>query len=76
MKKESSGSVGLGLCEVLTVVFIVLKLCGVISWSWWWILSPLWIGFIIGVLILAGVIIYYVLDARKYKKKGKGKWKF
>lgn len=31
------------ICDVLTVVFIVLKLVGVISWSWWWVLAPFWI---------------------------------
>ena len=39
-------NVDLGL---LTIVFIVLKLCGVISWSWLWVLSPIWI---LGLLIL------------------------
>lgn len=29
--------------ELLTVVFIVLKLVGVIAWSWWWVLAPTWI---------------------------------
>ncbi len=29
---------------VLGIVFIVLKLCGVIDWSWWWVLAPFWIG--------------------------------
>ena len=34
----------MNLFEVLLIIFIVLKLCGVIAWSWWWVLSPLWIG--------------------------------
>lgn len=38
---------------VLLVVFIVLKLTGVIAWSWLWVLSPLWIGLIL--LILANL---------------------
>ena len=29
--------------ELLFLAFIVLKLCGVIDWSWWWVLSPFWI---------------------------------
>lgn len=37
--------------DVLLIVFIVLKLCGVIAWSWWWVLSPIWIG-ILWVLFL------------------------
>lgn len=38
---------------LLLVVFIVLKLCGVIAWSWLWVLSPLWIGLIL--LIIANL---------------------
>lgn len=46
----SSGG-GIGLTGILLIVFIVLKLVGVISWSWWWVLSPLWIELILIVLI-------------------------
>lgn len=49
---------GVGLLEVLTIVFIVLKLCGLISWSWWLVLMPLWIelGVIVVLLIILVVI--------------------
>jgi hypothetical protein len=43
-------SISLG--AVLGIVFIVLKLVGVISWSWLWVLSPLWISLIFDVIIL------------------------
>jgi hypothetical protein len=43
---------GNGFAGLLTIVFIVLKLTGVINWSWWWILSPLWIGFIISAIVI------------------------
>jgi len=33
--------------EALTVLFIGLKLTGQIDWSWWWVLSPLWIGLLV-----------------------------
>lgn len=42
---------------LLTIAFIVLKLCEVISWSWWWVLSPLWISFSLGVIIFVCVFI-------------------
>jgi hypothetical protein len=42
----------LGILDVLLVVFIVLKLCGVIAWSWWWVLSPLWITLAIALIVL------------------------
>ena len=38
---------GLGICGVLTLIFVVLKLVGVINWSWIWVLSPEWISWLI-----------------------------
>ena len=56
---EQATSGGMGLVSVLTIVFIVLKLTKVISWSWWWVLSPLWISAIFGVfaLLIVGIVI-------------------
>ena len=42
---------GISGLEVLTIVFIALKLLGKITWSWWWVLSPIWITMIIVVII-------------------------
>ena len=55
-----SYSGGIGFTGLLTIVFIILKLVGTIDWSWWWVLSPLWITFIIGMLgfILLIIVIY------------------
>jgi hypothetical protein len=40
------------LCNIILLVFIVLKLVGTIDWSWWWVTSPLWgqcfLGFVVG----------------------------
>ena len=49
--------IGLGFCDVLCLVFIVLKLLGVISWSWVWVLCPIWIPtiFIIIIAIIAAI---------------------
>lgn len=49
---RSSG--GIGATGVLAIVFIVLKLVGVINWSWFWVLSPLWITFVL--IIILGII--------------------
>ncbi len=82
MDNKNSGSGGLALSEVLLVVFIVLKLLGVIDWSWWWVLSPLWISLIIVVLILGGLFIYYLHEDRKYtkvygkRKEPRKRWRF
>lgn len=51
--KSSSGSGGVGVTGLLQVAFIVLKLCKVIDWSWWWVLSPTWIATALVLVILA-----------------------
>lgn len=53
---SSSSSSGIGFTGLLTIAFIVLKLTGVIAWSWWWVLSPLWIGALIVAAVLAVVV--------------------
>ena len=55
---KGSSSKGLGLGDVLAVVFIVLKLIGVIDWSWWWVLAPVWIPVII--VVIAYIVISIV----------------
>lgn len=42
-KSSSSSSGGVGFVGLLTILFIGLKLTGYIDWSWWWVLSPIWI---------------------------------
>lgn len=42
---------------LLQITFIVLKLCGVINWSWVWVLSPLWIGTIIAIICIVLIVI-------------------
>ena len=53
---KSSGS-GIGFGGLLCLAFIVLKLCGVINWSWLWVLSPIWISIILVVLLVIVVAI-------------------
>lgn len=50
LKNNRGESDGISLCGVLLIVFIVLKLCKLIDWSWLWVLSPLWIPFVIFIL--------------------------
>lgn len=46
--------------SLLTILFIGLKLGKVIDWSWWWVLSPLWISLGIGVVIFLIILIFGV----------------
>ena len=51
-QSSNASSGGVSFAGLLTIVFIVLKLTGTIAWSWWWVLSPIWISFILGLLII------------------------
>lgn len=53
--KQTSG--GIDFTDLLTIVFIILKLCGVIAWSWWWVLAPLWISAILWVILVVIVLL-------------------
>ena len=56
---NSSGGGGIGFVGLLQIAFIVLKLTGYISWSWWWVLSPMWISAaivaVVGVICVAAI---------------------
>ena len=62
MADTNSTSGGIGFAGILTVLFIGLKLGKVIDWSWWWVLSPLWISFgvVIVVLVIVALIAWLV----------------
>jgi len=47
-----NSSNGISVPDILTIVFIVLKLTGTIDWSWWWVLCPLWIPLLVIVLVI------------------------
>ena len=49
---------GIGFSGLLTIVFIVLKLCGVINWSWIWVFSPMWINAALCVAIILIIEIF------------------
>ena len=65
MKSTASG--GIGLCSLLTVLFVGLKLCTQIDWSWWWVLSPLWIPWAITFVVI-GVLVVIVVALKVLEK--------
>lgn len=68
MSKESTSTTGgIGFLGVLTIAFIVLKLCHVIEWSWWWVLSPIWIPLSILVLIWIVFLIFISIKKKRYR---------
>lgn len=60
----------IGFCGALTLLFIALKLCGTITWSWLWVLSPLWIGLSTFFVVLAVFSIVSIILLTR-EKKGK-----
>ena len=60
--KTQSVSVNFPFFGILTLIFITLKLTGYITWSWLWILAPMWtpIAFVIGFLLFGGIIAVIV----------------
>jgi hypothetical protein len=52
---------------LLLILFIALKLCGVISWSWWWVLAPLWMlpAVVLGICSVIGIIAFICWLARR-----------
>lgn len=72
MKTKVKNVKGVGFAQLLTIAFIVLKLTNVIAWSWWWVLSPLWISFALYVLFTGLALIIVILgwdEAKKTFKK-------
>ena len=57
MSSSSSSSGGISFTGALTILFIGLKLGHVINWSWWWVLSPIWISLLIGIAFLTILLI-------------------
>lgn len=55
---ENTSSSGIGFTGLLTIVFVTLKLLDYITWSWWWVVSPIWIPI---VLLVGGFIIFVIV---------------
>ena len=72
--KNKSASGGIGFTGLLTIAFIVLKLCNVIDWSWWWVLSPLWISVSVAILILVIFVTITTANAKADHNKAKKRW--
>lgn len=60
----STSSGGIGFLGLLTIVFITLKLTGYITWSWLWVVSPLWIGLLISLVFFVIALIIMGLATR------------
>jgi len=66
-KNNTTVNTGMKFCDVLLIVFVVLKLCKVINWSWWWVLSPFWIPFALWLMLLIITVAAELLYKLKHK---------
>ena len=69
MDNNTSGS-GIGITSVLTIVFVILKLTGVIAWSWWLVLLPTIITVGLGIII---TIVFGVISGIMISRKNGGR---
>lgn len=61
-KFDKQTSKSAGFCDILLIAFIVLKLCHVINWSWWWVLAPFWIPLLIATI---AVVIITIIERKQ-----------
>lgn len=58
---KAQRSRGIGFSGLLQVAFIVLNLTHVIDWSWWWVLSPIWVKLAI---LLIGILVIFIISLK------------
>lgn len=73
---NSKSSSSIGFTSLLLLAFIILKLCKVIQWSWWWVMSPLWISATLAIIVLVAYLYFKVREIKKEEKRPrlKSKW--
>jgi hypothetical protein len=59
MSNKQESTSGEFLLIGVFLIFLTLKLCDVIEWSWWWVISPLWIPFVLCIVLVIGVTIWW-----------------
>lgn len=72
MSDDNRSGGGIGVFGLLGVVFVTLKLCNVIDWSWWWVTAPFWAPLaFLAVLIVALGIVYLFACWADWRTSGK-----
>jgi len=64
VEQAAPSSGGIGFVGLLTILFIGLKLTGYVGWSWWWVLSPIWISFLAWLVFITIFLAFAVLVSR------------
>lgn len=60
MSTEQQANGGIGFLHLLALIFIALKLTGHVTWSWWWVLAPLWVPCVLVGAVMIGLLVYSV----------------
>lgn len=71
MKTQGYKTAQMGTIGTLTVIFFILKITGAISWSWWWVFSPLWlptVGILTFMAVSAAFILLCTIIVETYRK--------
>lgn len=62
---STTQSGGIGFFGLLAIVFITLKLTGYITWSWWWVLAPLWAPLAVVLAIFLIIVIFAAVFGKR-----------
>lgn len=60
---DTNNNYGISGATLLGIALVVLKLCGVIDWSWWWVTCPFWAGAVIVLAVIGGALAIVTLTA-------------
>lgn len=75
MSSSSTASGGIGTLGLLGIMFVGLKLCHVIDWSWWLVTAPFWGGIVIALMLcgvlIGGVFFFALIETIFFHKGGK-----
>ena len=63
--KRNDNAYAMGFADVLLIVFVVLKLVGVIDWSWVWVLAPFWIPTLIIIFLIIAIKIITLVERKR-----------
>ena len=63
--KYNSNSTSISLSGLLFITFLVLKLVGVIDWSWWWVTAPLWGSMVLVIIVILVSLVIAAVDGKR-----------
>ena len=63
--KQKGGAAGVTIPTVVQIVFLILKLTKLIDWSWFWVLSPMWIGAALWIVVFVIIILIVIICNNK-----------